>query len=195
VPLPTGWPFDAKNVVYGVNVPVPSSNLNAIQDRIVDAHRIRNKVIFNAAPNLSGASPTAIPGWFCIGGGHGGGVVQPSWRCQDAASGLVIPIELPVAAKIWTVQVKYELNAAAGIAFDLISECPYFDTHATDPAGTLLGTVSPGGVGPDVETIDIIATPHEIVNDDICYVLIHSADVGDDIFGIRVHYTPITPTP
>ena len=198
MPLPTGWPYTARHTVIGYNSPIPSAMLNAVEDRVVDLYRYRTKVLFAAFPGLLGSSPTAIPGWFMIGGGAGPGIVQGSWRAQSTASNLLIPIELPAGAKIYKVEIKYDLNSASGMVIDLVGETPYFDTPTSVPIGgaAVLGTVSPATTAtPDVAVIDISATPHEITADDLVYVYVHSHDVGDDIFGIRVTYLPVVPTP
>jgi hypothetical protein len=198
VTLPTGWPYTARHTSIGYNSPIPSAMLDAVEDRVVDLYRYRTKILFAAFPELKGSSPNAIPGWYETGGGAGPGIVQGSWRAQDTSSRLLMPIELPVGASIYKVEIKYDLNSASGMVIDLVSETPYFDTPTSVPVGgaAVLGTASPATTAtPDVAVIDISATPHQIGVDDLVYLIVHSHDVGDDIFCARVTYIPVVPTP
>lgn len=189
------WPIDAKDVTYAPLTPVPSDNLNEIQDRIVDLHRVRKRVFFDGFPAIDGSSN---PAWG----------VQSSrltWDCKagGATSYLTIPIQFQGQdAIVVSVEVKYRIATAVGLQLALYEVDHHFDVAATAPALNIIGSVftSSGGSPPDWRIHDGTGTwagslPVTISEEESLILAVADPDLGDEISGVWVEYQPITPTP
>lgn len=182
------WPEDAKDVTYAALVEVTSDNLNEIQERIVDLHRSRTKVITSAIPefNQAGSYETA---WEWSANAY--------WDCYVALS-LYFFIEGISGYRLSDVEVKYYGGGASAPAIDLYKSDQNFDSSTTAPAlGAAIATQYATAQNGVWVTASMTPTsPPESLGADNVFILdLVPGQINDRCGGIRATFLPLTPTP
>jgi len=180
------WPIDAIIRTYGALSQVFSSDLNAIQNRIVDLHRPRIVPITAATPE----APLGVWGWV-----FDNVVPVNGWMCVTVASPLVIGIPIPDGAKLKKVQIKVYSSGAASIEAHLYELDHKIEAATTAPVNgsSLAYDAAAGSAAWDTLLLDL--TDQEMV--DYCQIIVRvtTPSPGDQVAAVYATYEPITPTP
>ena len=148
------WPLDANDVVYSGEQIVPDTNLNEIQERIVDIHRERSQTFWPTVCEM----PLSVPSWAPQGG------TTPEWGCITGGETLWIPVSLPPGSVIKQVVVKVYLAAATGLFVRLDKVQANFASGTTAPAFTNVeAPASPTGHGGVERCGHADAKPHRCI--------------------------------
>jgi len=178
------WPLDANDVVYSGEQIVPDTNLNEIQERIVDIHRERSQTFWPTVCEM----PLSVPSWTPQGG------TTPEWGCITAGETLWIPVSLPPGSVIKQVVVKVYLAAATGLFVRLDKVQANFASGTTAPAFTNVeAPASPTGTGA-WNVVDMPTLSHTVAFGEIYLVRVGDPDAGDMCAGALVVFEPFTPT-
>jgi len=191
------WPIDAIDVNYAAGMHVPSANLNQIQNRIVDLHRLRQEVRVTA---VSGVDSSINPSWapdsvnpeqgWAPRGGPGGDTALYFW------------IRARAGAQLAMVEIKYynaDPTLAAVNTAALYSVDARFSSGATIPSKTTL--VAPTAFGNGAltwTTLTLTPAAADELGDDHTWLVVISGYMhpyDDRVAGVRVKIQPITPTP
>jgi hypothetical protein len=178
------WPYDARYTDFAALTRVPSACLNSIQDYI--------KTLYGGTTNrfaVNGISENAA------------GQTYPQWRRDPGGLGwiavvtglgkLSIPLVMPVATIVTSVQVKWFIAAAAGMTAELYAVTHNMGTSATAPARAKVGDTitSAAGTPPDwrVPVEATWASLTEAIDPATKYleVVFENADAGDIVAGVR----------
>jgi hypothetical protein len=180
------WPIDAIIRTYGALSQIFSSDLNAIQNRIVDLHRVRIVPISTGLPK----APAGVLEWSFDS-------VQPEygWTCITAGGALQFPIPIPDGAKLMAVRVKVRNDGAATLVANLYEIDHKIGAATTAPTigGSLANDVSAGAGTWDTLLLDL--ADQEMVDYRQVVVELTAASVGDQVAAVYATYEPITPTP
>jgi hypothetical protein len=187
------WPEDAVDVNYGPLDVVSSDNLNEIQLRIVDCHRVRAEIRFAAYPKWNSNAPAWEPD-------DAGSML--TWKCITAgATGILyLPFEAREAVVLVSVDIKFYLATATGLTFQLYLQDDSYDVAATAPAwGSGVAGAGPTtptlGAYPGWGVVTLTPTSEVVLTDqDRLMVWCTDPDANDEIASARWNMRPIDPT-
>lgn len=180
------WPNDARDKSYSALTSVPASNLNEIQDRVVDLHRDRDITFrggFAEDTFWELDDVDARFGWDCIATSAG-------------ADALEIPFIFRTSVIVSRVRVKFFMNAVTVMTLQVFERDLELAVAATAPSGVAIATQNEsGGAPPDWRVHDFAGLSHTIAVDSSLSLLVSNPTVGNRIAGCVVTFQPVTPTP
>lgn len=181
------WPNDAVLNTYSPGQQVRSADLNDWQNRIVDLHRDRYRHVTSWRKEVN----ADVDGWKVTGGPG----EETGWICQVANDVLWGFIDLPDGAILKEVDVGVNTITDTGLTVRVVREDMNWDagSYVGPSAPTLLGSGNPTGTTDEIVSVTAIA--HTVTDQNLYFLTITSADVGDVVHGARFLYEPITPTP
>lgn len=187
------WPYDANIRTFGALQQVPSNDLNEIQERIVDLHRVR---VIDSTIGLLPTDATAA-GWaYELLASISGFGYRATTGNGAGTEAMVFPIHTPDGYRLNTVEVKTYATNVGYPRFTLYGLDSKIASSATAPVpGVLSSAATPGGTGWNTLTLTPTVTPAVITADLSVYVLADIPYINDEVIAVQANYYPITPTP
>ncbi len=188
------WPLDDRDHDFTPLARVPSSTLNEMQDRIVDVHRERSRIIASYGC-ITGA--TNLPTWYNSPTGL-------YWQCREAGAtfGLVGSLSLPNGAVVTGIDAKIHLQSASGLTIEPFKLTSNMATAKLAAAAVSLGTIQTPTIGsgyPDQTEVtwsDGVNgfSDWQCTTGDLLCVVFLDPDVQDRVEAVQVTYEPLTST-
>jgi hypothetical protein len=182
------WPYDDRSYDFTPLGPVPSDDLNEIQDRIIDLHTDRSIALVSAFPGRVAA--TDAFGWYMSN-------LNGQWYCAVADISLMLYGSLPSAAIIKSVHVKWKLAAADGMLLDAFVDNHNYVTADGAPTEASLGAqkAATAASWPKWGVSEWTGLSYTIGAGESIRVVASAPDVDDLITGVKVVFTPLTASP
>jgi hypothetical protein len=183
------WPYDARDKSYGPLTPVPSSNLNAIQDVITAIMGLHAKVLTSAFPQIVSGSPV----WEASYGGGGGSVGW--WDCVSPGGSLYVPIPVRVQAEIGggggSVLIKYWSATTTGPVIDFnVWDLQLGGAGTTPPSFVNLVNLVTGTVTANAWAVfDVVLPANEQIAQGEHWMLKINGVAGDRFAGLSQTFT------
>lgn len=189
------WPFDALLRTYAALMPVPSSDLNAFQNRIVDAHR-RVEIPMLMAYSWDSAGNNAWLPFNAIAADY-----EYGWECITANAPLVVPVDGlrmdGTGAAIYSFGAKVQSAGVSTLTMAVYEVTTQMGFAAVAPTiGAAISTdAAAGGAGAwDVLTV-LPGAPYYLDSGKRLVLVFDNATAGDRVAAIEAVVEPITPTP
>lgn len=177
------WPYDAKHYTFAGNLYVPSATLNEMEDRIVDLHRTRTLVLYDAYSAESGSWVDTTHDYWQLGGYSSDAGLYFDFR---AVEGMIIT---KVEAKVYNADGSSQTFHLAPFRGNV-----HFDVAATAPAweGATDYTKSVATTAWDIITSGTVSLA--ITEGQKFSAKVIGVTVGDRIAGVQITYQPLTAT-
>lgn len=175
------WPYDERHYEFGNGVPVPSTTLNEMEDRIIDLHSDRQLVLYDATPAEEGMWTDVDREYWEVG----------DW---DSDGGLYFNVPVIEGMAITKVEAKVYNNNGADMNISIVPFLgnAHFDVAGTAPewyGGTLHTTEVTHGTWAILSSGDISIA---ITEGQRFRVKIVPGTIGDRCAGVQVTYRPLT---